>query len=101
MSMIYLGRVDMTRVRKSKAEEIFPLSEQGYMIGKLLVATENQIPLDTGARKSFMSKSHYFRCKSLHSLLKFASITQRIQAGNGQFVSVFFYYTSSDRYTWS
>ena len=29
-------------------------------------------------------------CKSLHSLLKFASKTQRVQAGNGQFVSVLF-----------
>ena len=29
-------------------------------------------------------------CKSLHSLPKFASRTQRIQVGNGQCVSVFF-----------
>ena len=29
-------------------------------------------------------------CKSLHTLPKFASKTQRIQVGNGQFVSVFF-----------
>ena len=37
-----------------------------------------------------MSKSHYLCCKSLHSLPKFASQTQRIQVGNGQFVSVLF-----------
>ena len=38
-----------------------------------------------------MSKSHYLRCKSfLHSLPKFASKPQRIQVGNGQYVSVFF-----------
>ena len=30
------------------------------------------------------------RCKSLHSLPKFASKTQRIQVGNGQCVSVLF-----------
>ena len=29
-------------------------------------------------------------CKSLHSLSRFASKTQRIQVGNGQFVSVLF-----------
>ena len=29
-------------------------------------------------------------CKSLHSLPKFASKMQRIQVGNGQFVSVLF-----------
>ena len=45
---------------------------------------------DTGASKSFMSKSHYLHCKSLHSLPKFASKTQRIQVGNGQYVSILF-----------
>ena len=37
-----------------------------------------------------MSKSHYLHCKSFHTLPKFASRTQRIQVGNGQFVSVLF-----------
>ena len=37
-----------------------------------------------------MSKSHYLHCKSLHSFPKFALRTQRIQVGNGQFVSVLF-----------
>ena len=52
--------------------------------------TECQILLDTGASKSFMSKSYYWRCKALHSLPKFASKTQRIQVGNGQHISVLF-----------
>ena len=46
--------------------------------------------LDTGASKSFMSKSHYLHCKSLHSLPKCALKTQRIQVGNGQYVSMCF-----------
>ena len=37
-----------------------------------------------------MFKSHYLRCKSLHSLPKFASKTQRIQIGNGQYVIALF-----------
>ena len=37
-----------------------------------------------------MSKSYYLRCKSLHKLPKFASKTQRIQVGNGQYVGVLF-----------
>ena len=37
-----------------------------------------------------MSKSYYLHCKSLHTLPKFASKTQRIQVGNGQYVSVLF-----------
>ena len=49
-----------------------------YMIGKLLDATECQLLFHTGARKLFMSKSHYLQHKSLHSLQKFASKTQRI-----------------------
>ena len=73
LSMTYLGRIDLTRASKIKAEEIFSISEQGYMVGKLLDGTECQIFLDTGAGKSFMSKSHYLKCKYLHSLLKFAS----------------------------
>ena len=37
-----------------------------------------------------MSKTQYLHCKSLHSLPKFASKTQRIQVGKGQYVSVLF-----------
>ena len=52
--------------------------------------TECQILLDTGASKSFMSKSYYLHCKALHLLPKFALKTQRIQVGNGQHISVLF-----------
>ena len=51
---------------------------------------ECQILLITGASKSFMFKSQYLWCKFLHPLPKFISKIQRIQVGNGQFVSVFF-----------
>ena len=36
LSMTYLGRIDLTRANKIKAEEKFPISEQGCLIGKLL-----------------------------------------------------------------
>ena len=80
----------MTRSDQIKAEENFPISEQRYMVGKLLYGTGCQILLDTGASKSFMSKTYYLRCKSLHSSPKSASKTQRIQVGNAQYVSVLF-----------
>ena len=83
LSTTYLGRTDLTKATKIKAEEKLSISEQGYTVGKLLDGTECQILLDTGDSKSFMSKLHYLRCKSLHSLTKFASKTQRIQVGNG------------------
>ena len=52
--------------------------------------TKCQILLDTGASKSFTSKSHYLHCKSLHSLPKFTSKTQRIQVGHRQYVNILF-----------
>ena len=36
LSTTYLGRVDITKASKIKAEERFPISEQGYIVGKLL-----------------------------------------------------------------
>ena len=71
-------------------EESFPISEHEYTLGKLLDGTECHLLLDTGACKSCMSKSFYMQCKSLYTLPKFVSKTQRIQVGNGQCVSVLF-----------
>ena len=90
LSTTYLGRVDKRDQHKLKAEESFPISEHGYTLGKLLDGIECQLLLDTGMSKSFMSKSFYIWCRSLHSLPKFASKMQRIQVGNGQCVSVLF-----------
>ena len=59
LSTTYLGKTNMVRDHKMVGEERFPLSEQGYTTGKLLDGTKCQILLDTGASKSFMSKSHY------------------------------------------
>ena len=84
LSTTFLGRVDKEHQHKKKAEELFPISEHGYTSGRLLSGTECQLLLDTGVSKSFMSKSFYMQCKSLHSLPKFASRTHRIQVGNGQ-----------------
>ena len=90
LSMTYLGRSDRTINDKLKAEESFPISEHGYTLGKLLDGSECQLLLDAGASKSFLSKSFYMQCRSLHSLPKFMSKTQRVQVGNGQCVSVLF-----------
>ena len=90
LNTAYLGSSDMTRNDKLKVEESFPILEHGYTLGKLLDGTECQLLLDTGASKSFLLKSFYMRCKSLHSFPKFASKKQRIQVGNGQCVSVLF-----------
>ena len=71
LSTTYLEKADRSKNNRIKAEESFPISDQGYTIGKLIDGTACQILLDTGASKSFMSKSYYMCCKSLHSLPKF------------------------------
>ena len=91
MSTTYLGRIEnMESQDKLKAEESFPISENGYTLGRLLDSTKCQLLLDTGASKSFMSKSFYMRCKSLHTLTKFTSTMQRIQVGNSQCIGILF-----------
>ena len=90
MSTTHLGQIKMTRETKIKVEEKIHITGQGYTLEKLLDGTECQILLDTGASKSYMSQAYYLRCKSLHVLPKFASNTQRIQIGNGQYIDVMF-----------
>ena len=90
ISTTYLGKIGMRREDIMKAEESFPISEQGFVMGRILNGEKCQILLDMGASKSYMSKSYYLRCKALHDLPKFASNTQRIQVGNGQYVGVLF-----------
>ena len=89
LSTTYLGRVDKENQHKLKAEQSFPISEHGYTSGRLLDDTECQLLLDTGASNSFMSKSFYMQCKSLHSLPKFASRTQKYKL---EMVNVLVYY---------
>ena len=91
ISTTYLGKIGQEESQnKLQAEESFPISENGYTLGRLLDGTECHLLLDTATSKSFMSKSVYMCCKSLHTLLKFAATMQRIQVGNGQCVSVLF-----------
>ena len=59
LSTAYLGQTKMTRELRIRAEEKFPITRQGFTLGKLLDGTECQILLHTGASKSYMSKSYY------------------------------------------
>ena len=90
LSTTYLGQIDMTRNMEVKTEENFPITSCGYTKGKLIDGTECDILVDTGRSKSYMSKSYFMRCKSLHSLPNFTSTMTRIQVGNGQYVGVLF-----------
>ena len=90
LSTTYLGKINQTRKSVIRAEESFPISGQGYTMGKLSDKTDCSILIDTGASQSYMSKSFYMQSKTLHALPKFAPTTQRIQVGNGQYVAVLF-----------
>ena len=55
ISTTYLGKIESKENQdKLKAEESFPISENGYTLGRLLDGTKCQLLLDTGASKSFM-----------------------------------------------
>ena len=55
ISMTYLGRIGYKESQdKLKAEESFPIPENGYTLGKLLDGTKCQLLLETGASKFFM-----------------------------------------------
>ena len=52
-----LGKIGQEEsLDKLKAEESLPISESGYMLGRLLDGMKCHLLLDTGASKSFMSK---------------------------------------------
>ena len=86
--MLRQNRHDQRHDNQSRKK--ISISGQGCTSEKLLDNTECNILLDTGGSKSYMSKSYYMQCKSLHALLKFASTMQRVQVGNGQCVAILF-----------
>ena len=59
LSKTYLGKRGQTRKSVIRAEESFPISGQGYTVGKLADETNCNILIDTGASQSYMSKSFY------------------------------------------
>ena len=91
ISTTYLGKIEHKEGQdKLKAKESFPISENGYTLGRLLNGAKCQLLLDMGAKKFFMLKSFYMQCKSLHTLPKFATTMQKIQVGNEQCIGVLF-----------
>ena len=90
LSTTDLGQVNMSRNTEMRAEQSFPITARGYARGELLDGTDCEILVDTGTSKSYMSKSYFMQCKSLHTMPKFTSSTRRIQVGNRQYVGVLF-----------
>ena len=53
LSTTYLGKIHMRMEDIMKAEESFPTSEQGFVMGRMSNGEKCQILLDTGASKSY------------------------------------------------
>ena len=71
LSTTYLGRSGRAKSDKFKAEESFPISEQGYTLGKLLDGTECQLLLQMQASHSCQNLTicdvnHVILCQNLH-----------------------------------
>ena len=74
----------------SKGTRTFSLTDQSTAIGTLQDGKDCKIHLDSGTTKSFLSKQHYLRNKSLHGLPKSSSKAKVIQVGNGASFSILF-----------
>ena len=101
LSTKYFGKSDRSKNDKIKVEESFPIFEQGYTLGKLLGISECQLLLDTGASKSFMSKSFYMHCKATSFFAKICFKTTKNSGRKWSVCQCFIYNPSNDRYTWA
>ena len=68
-----------TRKSVIRAEESFPISGQGYTVGKLADKTKCNILIDMGASQSYMSKLFYMQSKKLHAFKICTNNTERIR----------------------
>ena len=71
MGTIYLGMSKMRRQGELKTVHKTPITEDCYIQGMLLDSTDCKVLCETGANKSFMSKTFYLNCPLLHSLHEF------------------------------
>ena len=102
ISTTYLGRIEnMEGHDRLKAKESCQISENGYTLGRLLDGTKCQLLLDTGVSKSFMSKSFYMRCKSLHNLPKIYFYHTKITGLKRSVCWHIIHNTSHCRHTWT
>ena len=94
----YISKKIIERKEKFKAEESFPVIEQGMTMGKLLDGTDCLILLEKEASRSFMSKTYYHSNKSLHDLPKF-SCKKKYSSGKWSILQHIIYNPSDSKHT--
>ena len=97
----YLGTSKLRRQDDLKAEHKVPITEDCYIPDKLMDGTYCNILLDMEAKKSFMSKTYYLNCTSVHSSPKCISRAKNILLSNGQYVDVLFIIPVVIKYMWT
>ena len=80
----------MRRQDELKAEHKAPITADLYIPRKLLSGTDSKVLLNTGAGKSFISKTFFQTVNYYILLLNFGSKTKNILVGNAQYVGVSF-----------
>ena len=86
----YLALENMTIDDTFKYKESFPFHANSYTLANIQTGWVMDILLDSGASKSYMSKSFYLRNTHPHHIPKFISNIRSTQVDNGQFVSALF-----------
>lgn len=91
ISTTYLGKYLPNEKNRifDKVNEI-PLRHNCTAQGALFCGTTMKVLFDTGATRSYMSKSFYMATQSLQTLPKLACLSKGIQVGSGQFIPVLF-----------
>ena len=90
LSTTYLGQTKMMRGTKIKAEERFPITGQDFASGKLLGGTECQFYWTQVLQNPTCQNLTICDGRLYMHYQKFTYNMQRIQVGNGQYVSVLF-----------
>ena len=98
LTMTYLGRIDMTRASKVKAEEKFPISEQGYMEQKLLDGTDT---FRHGHKQIIYVQVTLFKMQIFIFITEIFIQNSKSSSRKWMICWCVVYYTSSNRHTWS
>ena len=86
----YLGQESLNLTDIFYPEQAFSIHPNCHTKGQFVGGGMIDVLLDTGASKSYMSKSFYMRHTHLHKYPKFHSTIRNLQVGNGELVAALF-----------
>ena len=90
VTTMYLGQESVNLTDTFYPEQAFSILPNCHTEGQFVGGGRMDVLLDTGASKSYMSKSFYIRHTHLHKYPKFHSTIRNLQVGNGELVAALF-----------